>query len=332
MAAAVLSWRSCASETPAPIALKIHARLSRCDSNVLGTIYLPHTMSLVQIGDPGTVLRSCPWCPREDGLRPEIEFVLAQRPLLESLRNGSRELSAHITYEFALDGRSCSHTVKHTNDDCEPTYESSGDGADEGGGCDPRLERVGDAGVQNFSRLCSSLSEKWTSVYRKLQDAHQVENVYALFWEGSNNNSSNYTACVLRSPAPFINNITLSGPGLIDVPGPTDEADNGTVSEVHNQTHPNVSCHVRSPTGWSVLITRIREPDEKIFFGKRSSGPDDGTEAADIATVLFIVIGTFLVIFSGVCWAKRRDIIESMVEMHDWSRNRRRRRYARVSW
>lgn len=330
-AVAVLFSQACMSATPVPVVLKIHARILRYDASLVGRFYLPGTMELVQIGESGGILRSCSWCPRGSELQTEIDFILEQRSHLQTLRNESEKQSAHVTYEFSLEEHSCPYKVNHTTDECQIVYESSGKRVDRMGNCNLTDEEVKGAGIEKFLNVCSDLSKKWSSVYQKMQRAHSIDNVYALFWEDSSRDG-NYTICTLRSPAPFVNIIELWGPGLKNVSGTTDEAEADTVTEVYNQTHPNTSCRIESPTGWSSVITRIREPDEKIFLGKRSTGPDEDVEAANIGAILVTIIGISVAIFSIACWVKRRDVINSMMEVHDWSRGRGRHRYTRVPW
>lgn len=263
-------------------------------------------------------------------MHSEIEFIMAQRTHLQSFQNGAIDLSVHITYEFVLNDGECSYQVNHTSDECQTIYRSSGERVDMVGRCNLTNEQIKGVWVREFLELCPVLSEKWTFIYRKLVDMHRIDNVYALFWEESGRDG-NYTTCILRSPAPFVNDIALSGPGLRDVFGSTDEGANDTVTEAYNKTHPNIRCHIESPTGWSTVIMRVGERNKKISLAEGLVDPEDDVDAADIRAALLIIVGIFLVIFSVVCWIKRRDIIDSIVEMYDWWWGKKRRRYSRVS-
>lgn len=322
--------RSYGSTLSVPVVLKIHIRFMEYDYDPVGQIYLPSTMEVVRIGESGTILQSCQWCPRGSELQPEIEFVLAQHVHLRGLRNGSEERSVHTTYELVLDSDACPYKVYHTNGECEVTYRSSGERVDTVDRCNLTDEEVRGTEIKKFLGSCSALTQKWTSVYQNLVTVHRIENVYALFWEDYVSDG-NYTTCVLHSFAPFINIITLSGPGLTDVTGSTERGTYGTVTEAYNLTHPNIRCYIESPTGWDAVITRLGERGQKISLAARSIDRDDDVEAADIRAALLIIVGIFLVIFLCVCWIKRRDIIDSMAEMHEWSRGKKRRQYARLS-
>lgn len=313
-----------------PIVLKIHTYLMKHDPDLVGSISFPPTMELIRIGGSGSILRSCSWCPRWDELRSEIDFIVAQGAHLRDFQNGSDERSAHSTYEFILGGDTCSYRVNHTNDECETIYHSSGKKVDTIARCNLTNEQVKGIRVREFLELCSVLSEKWTFVYRRLVDAHRIDNVHAFFWEESSKDG-NYTTCILRSPAPFINKITLSGPGLEDVSGVTDEGANDTVTEAYNNTYPNIGCHIESPTGWDTFIVRPGKREKKILLVQGSIDPEnDNKDAADIRVALLAIIGIFSISFSGVCWFKRRDIIDSIVEIYEWW-GKKRHHYTRVS-
>lgn len=312
-----------------PIVLKIHTYILKHDPDLVGSLSFPSTMELIRIGKSGSILRLCPLCPRWDALRSEIEFIVAQETHLRKFQNGSDERSAHSTYEFILDGDTCAYRVNHTNGDCETVYWSSGKRVDTIAQCDLTDEQVKGTRVTEFLELCSILSEKWTFVYRKLVDAHRIDNVHALFWEESGKDG-NYTTCILRSFAPFTNKIMLSGPGLEDVSGSTYEGANDTITEAYNNTYPNIRCHIESPTGWDSTITRPGKREERILLAEGYVSPEN-KDATDISLALLITIGTFLVLFSGVCWYKKRDIIDAIMEIHDWWWDKKRRRYVRVS-
>lgn len=321
---------SCAWASSDPIVLKIHTYLMKHDPDLVGAISFPSTMELIRIGRSGSILRSCSWCPRWDELRSEIDFIVAQETHLRDFQNGSDERSAHSTYEFVLGGDACSYRVNHTNDECETIYHSSGKRVDTIAQCNLTNEQVKGIRVREFLELCSVLSEKWAFVYRRLVNAHRIDNVYALFWEESGKDG-NYTTCILRSSAPFINKITLSGPGLEDVSGVTDEGANDTVTEAYNNTYPNTRCHIESPTGWDTFIVRPGKREERISLVQGSIDPgNEDKDAADIHVALLSIIGIFLISFSGVCWLKRRDIIDSITEIYEWW-GKKRHHYIRVS-
>lgn len=368
--AVVILLRSCAWAESDPIALRIHAYLRGYDIDVesdiefdsysdsypdiVGTIYFSSTIELIRLGKAGSVLRSCVWCPEDADLEPEIHFVESQAAYLRNLQGKSKDRPAHITYEFVLDGDECPYVVNHTNDECQTLYRSSGERMDAIGKCNLTEDYVEGAPVWHFLESCSNLTQKWVSVYQKLVHIHRIDNVYALFWEDHEKNDTR-TTCILRSPAPFINTVTLSGPGLKDVSGSTYEGTDDIITVVYNQTHPGVKCSIDSPTGWTAAIPRVGERDEKISLTTRWSddgnvdddaddnadyydgddGADDsandGTDAADTRAALLIVAAIGIVILFCICWIKRRDVLGKMVEMCDRSPRKDRHRYTRVS-
>ncbi|AAF99255.1 pr155 [rat cytomegalovirus strain Maastricht] len=324
------SWLYVSTSTDS-VVLRIHTYIMKNDFTLIGSISFPSTMELIRIGESGSILRLCSWCPQRDELRSEIDFIVAQEVHLRAFQNGADDRSAHSTYEFILGGDTCSYQVNHTNDECETIYRSSGERIDTRSQCNLTNEQVRGVRVRDFLEVCSVLSEKWIFVYRKLVDAHRINKVYALFWKEFGKDG-NYTTCILRSSAPFINRITMSGPGLEDVSGATDEGANDTVTEAYNHTYPNMRCHIESPTGWSAIIVRPSNRKEKISLIQGVIDlENDEVDAADIRVPLLSLIGFFLVVFSIICWFKRRDIVDAVVEIYCWWRGNKRGRYIRVS-
>lgn len=221
-------------------------------------IHLGETVDVTSLFLNGTVYDNCNLCPNATSLVPEREFVMRQSDHIANVQRLFANESLGMTYCFYITPINASWTVSHVIGNCTTFYESVSDEID----CD--CLGNGTLCTGNYSEIILNKSydiwNRWMPPLRTWREWHAPDAVRAqltILGESYPNQSRSF--CVVYSRAPFENHMVLSGPGLLPkLAWTADDARYGYASVIYNASYPNVTCHITSPTGWSILLTKRR--------------------------------------------------------------------------
>lgn len=251
-----ISYTDILPNTTLPFCITVYSTVRHPGRRV--GIHLGPTVDVTSLFLNGTVYENCNLCPNGTTLVPEREFTMGQTDHITRVQRLFTNESLGMTYCFYITPINVSWTVAHVIGNCTTFYESVFDKVD----CDCLGNGTLCMGshyeiILNKSR---DIRNRWMPPLQTWREWHTPDTVRAqLSLEGRSYPNQSKSLCVVYSRAPFENHVVLSGPGLRPKLAWTAiDTRYGYGSVIYNASYPNVSCHITSPTGWSISLTKIR--------------------------------------------------------------------------
>lgn len=232
-------------------------------NSTYANIYVNSTAALVTLLGNGTVRHLCSWCPPAENMTTELTFLRNQTAYIDKLRDlynaTLTKRNTVLSYTLFLQHNVVKYNIEHSVAWCYVRYASWYDEPHKENCSSPLQFNVTGA---HFDRLLEDGMEiyaRWTKVMHTIIHKQRIENVNVSFYRYNENK----TLCLVECEVPVDMKVELYGPNLNMVSTGFRVSPNGGLQTgAYNDTYPDVTCRVTSPTGWIGIIRNVTNEAE----------------------------------------------------------------------